>query len=106
MALETGEWNAQILLSIPIIPTTFCTTRGSAISRIVGANVKENTGFNQEVKMWVFEEIVDGRKLTEIINETHENVKYLKGFDIPENVVSSWSWISSHEHCFVSIFVV
>ncbi len=38
--------------------------------------------------MWVFEEEVDGRKLTEIINETHENVKYLKGFSIPENVVS------------------
>ena len=29
--------------------------------------------------MWVFEEMVDGRKLTEIINTTHENVKYLKG---------------------------
>ena len=27
--------------------------------------------------MWVFEEEVDGEKLTEIINTTHENVKYL-----------------------------
>ena len=68
----------------------FFTVRGSAISVIVGKNVKENSGFNHEVKMWVFEELVDGRKLTEIINETHENVKYLKGFSIPENVVSSW----------------
>ena len=48
----------------------------------------QNKGFNSNVKMWVFEEIVDGRKLTEIINETHENVKYLKGFTIPKNVVS------------------
>ena len=31
--------------------------------------------------MWVFEEMVEGKKLTEIINETHENVKYLKGKD-------------------------
>lgn len=62
--------------------------RGSAISRIVGGNVKENAGFNHCVKMWVFEEMIDGRKLTEIINETHENVKYLKGFTIPDNVVS------------------
>lgn len=63
-------------------------SRGSAIARIVGANVKESSGFNQEVKMWVFEEMIDGKKLTEIINETHENVKYLKGFSIPNNVVS------------------
>ena len=33
------------------------------------------------VKMWVFEELIEGKKLTEIINETHENVKYLKGKD-------------------------
>lgn len=35
--------------------------------------------FAQEVKMWVYEEVVDGRKLTDIINEQHENVKYLEG---------------------------
>ena len=41
-----------------------------------------------QVLMWVFEEIVDGRKLSEIINEKHENVKYLPGVKLPENVVS------------------
>ena len=29
--------------------------------------------------MWVFEEDVNGQKLSEIINSTHENVKYLPG---------------------------
>ena len=29
--------------------------------------------------MWVFEEVVNGRKLSDIINETNENVKYLPG---------------------------
>jgi glycerol-3-phosphate dehydrogenase (NAD+) len=29
--------------------------------------------------MWVFEEIVNGRKLTEIINTEHENTKYMPG---------------------------
>ncbi|XP_060786912.1 glycerol-3-phosphate dehydrogenase 1a isoform X2 [Neoarius graeffei] len=38
--------------------------------------------------MWVFEEMVDGRKLTEIINTEHENVKYLPGRRLPENVVA------------------
>ena len=37
--------------------------------------------------MYVYEEIIEGKKLTEIINETHENVKYLPGHKIPENVV-------------------
>lgn len=39
--------------------------------------------------MWVFEEIIEGKKLTEIINETHENVKYLPGHKLPPNVVSA-----------------
>jgi len=38
--------------------------------------------------MWVFEEMLDGKKLTEIINTTHENIKYLPGKKLPENVVS------------------
>lgn len=38
--------------------------------------------------MWVYEEIIEGKKLTEIINETHENVKYLPGHKLPANVVS------------------
>lgn len=39
------------------------------------------------VNMWVYEEMVDGRKLTEIINTEHENVKYLPGHKLPKNVV-------------------
>lgn len=42
--------------------------------------------------MYVYEEIIEGKKLTEIINETHENVKYLPGHKIPENVVSTFEF--------------
>lgn len=38
--------------------------------------------------MWVYEEEVGGRKLTDIINETHENVKYLPGVNIGDNIVA------------------
>ena len=44
--------------------------------------------FEEEVQMYVYEELVEGRKLTDIINTEHENVKYLKGHEIPENIVS------------------
>lgn len=57
---------------------------------MVGVNVQEHKEFHPAVKMWVFEEMVDGRKLTEIINEQHENTKYLPGYKIPENVVCTY----------------
>ncbi|XP_071499167.1 glycerol-3-phosphate dehydrogenase [NAD(+)], cytoplasmic-like [Diadema antillarum] len=61
---------------------------GSAIARIVGKNAKRHPEFQDEVTMWVFEEMVNGKKLTEIINETHINEKYLPGHVIPDNVVA------------------
>lgn len=66
----------------------FLTNRGSAIAKIVGANAKALANFDDRVTMYVYEEIIDGKKLTEIINETHENVKYLPGKKLPPNVVS------------------
>lgn len=63
--------------------------RGSAIAKIVGANAARLPNFNDRVTMYVFEELIDGKKLTEIINETHENVKYLPGHKLPANVVST-----------------
>lgn len=61
---------------------------GSAIARIVGENVKSMQRFASTVKMWVFEETVNGRKLTDIINTEHENVKYLPGYKLPDNVIA------------------
>lgn len=63
-------------------------SRGSAIAKIVGHNVKANNRFDPIVNMWVYEEMIDGRKLTDIINSEHENVKYLPGHKLPRNVVS------------------
>lgn len=52
--------------------------RGSAIARVIGQNVQKHPDlFDSTVRMWVFEEQVEGRNLTDIINEKHENVKYV-----------------------------
>jgi len=61
---------------------------GSVIAKIVGKNVQSNPKFEPTVKMYVYEEIINGRKLTEIINQDHENVKYLPGHKLPENIVA------------------
>ena len=37
--------------------------------------------------MYMYEENFEGEKLTEVVNKKHENVKYLPGIKLPENVV-------------------
>jgi glycerol-3-phosphate dehydrogenase (NAD+) len=66
----------------------FLFNRGSTIAKIVGNNITKFNTFENEVRMYVYEELVDGRKLTEIINEEHENIKYLPGHKFTPNVVS------------------
>ncbi|NXU13174.1 GPD1L protein, partial [Pardalotus punctatus] len=61
---------------------------GSAVAKIIGNNVKQLQKFASTVKMWVFEENIGGRKLTDIINNDHENVKYLPGHKLPDNVIA------------------
>lgn len=71
-------------------------SRGSAIARIIGHNTRTLQHFATTVKMWVFEENVNGRKLTDIINTEHENIKYLPGYKLPENVVRCCPVLTSH----------
>merc|ERR1719238_2607030 len=61
---------------------------GSALVRILGRNALKHDTFDDEVKMYVYEEMIEGKPLTEIINESNENVKYLKGAKFTPNVVA------------------
>ncbi|KAG7478192.1 hypothetical protein MATL_G00077800 [Megalops atlanticus] len=79
---------------------------GSAIAKIVGANAATNTKFEKTVNMWVFEEMVNGRKLTEIINTDHENVKYLPGHKLPPNVLAVPELVDAVKGADILIFVV
>ena len=64
--------------------------RGSAIAKIVGVNAAKYPMFEDCVNMFCYEELLNGRKLTDIINTEHENVKYLPGHKLPENIVSTF----------------
>ncbi|KAG0684433.1 glycerol-3-phosphate dehydrogenase [Pichia californica] len=62
---------------------------GSTIAKVIAENTVERPlQFQRNVKMWVFEELINGEKLTNIINEKHENVKYLPGIKLPVNVIA------------------
>jgi len=58
------------------------------------------------VYMYVYEEIISGKKLTEIINETHENIKYLPGHKLPENVVATSDIVEAARNADILIFVL
>lgn len=78
---------------------------GSTICKIIAENTREHPDlFEETVQMWVFEEEVTmpqtsshydasspdkKHKLTELINTLHENVKYLPGIALPDNVVAN-----------------
>uniref|UniRef100_A0AAY4E9R3 Glycerol-3-phosphate dehydrogenase [NAD(+)] n=1 Tax=Denticeps clupeoides TaxID=299321 RepID=A0AAY4E9R3_9TELE len=79
---------------------------GSAIARIVGSNAQVLERFATTVKMWVYEENVNGKKLTEIINTDHENVKYLPGYKLPDNVVAVPQLRDAAEGADLLVFVV
>lgn len=80
---------------------------GSAIARVVGENVKQFSNlFHETIQMYVYEELIEGRKLTEIINQEHENVKYLKGYKLPSNVVANPDVLSTAQDADILIFVI
>lgn len=56
--------------------------------------------------MYVYEEMVNDRKLTEIINTDHENVKYLPGHKLPENVVAVPDVVQAADGADILIFVL
>jgi len=79
---------------------------GSAIAKIVGSNAARLDSFHDVVTMYVYEEMIDGKKLTEIINTTHENVKYLPGHKLPPNVVAVPDVVEAAKDADILIFVV
>lgn len=84
---------------------------GSAIATMVGKNCQRLSHCEQQVNMWVFEETIktpDGRerKLTEIINDQHENMKYLPGIKLPKNVVAVADLATACKGATLLIFVL
>ncbi|XP_020244749.1 glycerol-3-phosphate dehydrogenase [NAD(+)]-like isoform X2 [Asparagus officinalis] len=62
---------------------------GSVAAKLIASNTLQQSIFHDEVRMWVFEEVLtSGQKLTDTINRTNENVKYLPRIKLGKNVVA------------------
>lgn len=96
--------------------------RGTAIAKIVAENTASNTSiFEKDVQMWVYEEKVEipqsskhydassplcqgPQNLTEVINKTHENVKYLPGIALPHNLHANPSLVDAVQDSTILVF--
>ncbi|KNG75039.1 glycerol-3-phosphate dehydrogenase [Plasmodium falciparum IGH-CR14] len=78
----------------------------SAISKVVGTNAKNNYLFENEVRMWIRDEFVNGERMVDIINNKHENTKYLKGVPLPHNIVAHSDLASVINDADLLIFIV
>ncbi|XP_052803874.1 glycerol-3-phosphate dehydrogenase [NAD(+)], cytoplasmic-like [Mya arenaria] len=80
---------------------------GSAIAKIIGENVTQHSEmFESRVNMYMYEETFEGQKLTEVVNREHENVKYLPGIKLPENVVAIPDLVEASKNADLLIFVM
>jgi glycerol-3-phosphate dehydrogenase (NAD+) len=97
-------------------------TRGSTIAKVVAENTAAHPElFEKDVQMWVYEEQVElkkdskhykegsalssgPQKLTQLINEYHENVNYLPGIALPPNVVANPSLQDAVKNSTILVF--
>ncbi|CAF0794294.1 unnamed protein product [Adineta ricciae] len=81
---------------------------GSTIAGHVGEKVLQlQDEYDQQIVMWCKEEILDdGSKLTEVINEKHENTKYLPNKILPENVLAVPALDEAVKDADILIFVI
>ncbi|KAL4778863.1 NAD-dependent glycerol-3-phosphate dehydrogenase N-terminus-domain-containing protein [Aspergillus varians] len=92
---------------------------GSTIGKILAENTTEHSDiFEPEVHMWVFEEDIvvpedskhrskygdKPQKLTQVINDTHENVKYLPGIPLPKNLIATPDIVSAVKDTTLLVF--
>ncbi len=101
---QLGPGARVVMPSSPLSPACQGTTAALLIANSL--NSKSNTGFHSEVRMWVFEELVNGAKLSELINGLHENPRYLAGVKLPHNVVAVTDAVEAARDCTHLVFVL
>lgn len=91
------------------------------MAKLIAENTVQNSNlYERDVQMWVFEEQVtvpktsrhhkpefdQPQKLSGLINELHENVKYLPGVTLPPNVIANPSLVDAVKDSSILVFVL
>ncbi|XP_030387124.1 glycerol-3-phosphate dehydrogenase [NAD(+)], cytoplasmic isoform X2 [Scaptodrosophila lebanonensis] len=78
----------------------------TTIARNVGNNAARHQMLEPLVNMYVYEEYIDGRKLTDIINTTHINVKYMPDYVLPPNIIAVDDVVEAARDADILIFAI
>ncbi|EDX13909.1 GD20943 [Drosophila simulans] len=76
---------------------------GSAIAAVVSNNVLEGD-FDSRVHLYVYDEMIGDTALSEIINTRHENVKYLPGIKLPNNLIAVNDLLEAAQNADILVF--
>ncbi|KAL7730517.1 hypothetical protein ACLKA6_000519 [Drosophila palustris] len=76
---------------------------GSAISTAVCKNVL-NGEFDKRVHIYVYDELVRSSYLSEVMNERHENIKYLPGIKLDDNLIAVNDLVEAAKEADILIF--
>lgn len=79
---------------------------GTVVAKLVAESVSKSTQFSPTVSLWAHQELVGGVPLTDIINNTHINVKYLPGVVLPKNIKAEPSLETAITGANLLVFVV
>ncbi|XP_034664565.1 LOW QUALITY PROTEIN: uncharacterized protein LOC117898950 [Drosophila subobscura] len=77
---------------------------GSAIAASVSNNVKQLEGFDSRAHIYVYDELVRSKYLSEVMNNCHENIKYLPGIRLPENLIAVNDLLAAAQNADILIF--
>ncbi len=75
-----------------------------AAMQMISLNCRNKPLFQERVDMWVYEEEYQGGKLTDKMNELHENPKYLPGINYGTNVVANPDLIDTVSNADLIVF--
>ena len=76
----------------------------SAVMQMVAHNARQSAIFENQINMWVHEEDYQGQPLTKIMNQQHENPKYLPGVNWGDNVTAKSDLVATVRDADLLIF--
>ncbi|NQV09024.1 glycerol-3-phosphate dehydrogenase (NAD(+)) [Candidatus Woesearchaeota archaeon] len=82
---------------------------GTTIARLIADNLnnkKELADYDKSIFLWIHDEIVDGKNLSDIINKEKVNVKYLPDIELQENITTTPDLKEAVEDSSILVMVV
>ncbi|KAH8243093.1 hypothetical protein KR032_004586, partial [Drosophila birchii] len=81
--------------------------RGTAIAAAISKNVVNlREDFDERVYIYVYDEPTQNSRLSEVINNRHENIKYLPGIKLPKNLIAVNDLLEATQNADILIFSI